>query len=116
RSPPQGVLVVGGTVGETSSLLLALAHAPWLGQAFAHCPLKAPAGGDRQPSPNKGGFDDNSPSFFSALSQRRFGALRPDSCLSSCARTNRPAAFLGRRASQRGHHSDRQRNHRLGQP
>jgi len=41
RSPPQGVLVVGGTVGETSSLLLALADAAWLGQAFAHCPMKA---------------------------------------------------------------------------
>lgn len=37
RSPPQGVLVVE----ETSNLLLALAHAAWLGQAFAHCSLMA---------------------------------------------------------------------------
>jgi hypothetical protein len=39
--------VVGGTVEETSSLLLALADAAWLGQAFAHCPLNAETvGGD----------------------------------------------------------------------
>jgi hypothetical protein len=39
--------VVGGTVEETSNLLLALAHAAWLGQAFAHCPLNAETvGGD----------------------------------------------------------------------
>jgi hypothetical protein len=36
RSPPQGVPVGQ----ETSNLLLALAHAAWLGQAFAHCPLR----------------------------------------------------------------------------
>jgi hypothetical protein len=30
----------GGPVEETSNLLLALAHAAWLGQAFAHCPLR----------------------------------------------------------------------------
>jgi hypothetical protein len=36
-----------GAVEETSNLLLALAHAAWLGQAFAHCPLKARSvGGD----------------------------------------------------------------------
>jgi hypothetical protein len=40
RSPPQGVLVVGRAVEETSNLLLALAHAARLGQAFAHCPLR----------------------------------------------------------------------------
>jgi hypothetical protein len=34
------VLVVGRAAEETSNLLLALAHAPWLGQAFAHCPLR----------------------------------------------------------------------------
>jgi hypothetical protein len=34
------VLVVGRAVEETSNLLLALAHAAWLGQAFAHCPLR----------------------------------------------------------------------------
>jgi hypothetical protein len=34
-------------VKETSNLLLALVHATWLGQAFAHCPLKAQTdGGD----------------------------------------------------------------------
>ena len=27
---------------ETSNLLLALAHAAWLGQAFTHCPMRAP--------------------------------------------------------------------------
>jgi hypothetical protein len=38
RSPPQGVLVWQ----ETSNLLLALAHAARLGQAFAHCPMSPP--------------------------------------------------------------------------
>jgi hypothetical protein len=35
------VLVVGRAVEETAHLLLALAYAAWLGQAFAHRPLKA---------------------------------------------------------------------------
>jgi hypothetical protein len=41
RSPPQAVLVVGREVGDGNShLLLALAHATWLGQAVAHCSLR----------------------------------------------------------------------------
>jgi hypothetical protein len=35
------VLVVGGAVEETSILLLALAHAAWQRQAFAHRRLRA---------------------------------------------------------------------------